>query len=163
MSLAAVGAAFGARRGLGYLAGIIFGAMIVMGVIATGVMGIMLAWPGVTPVLSALGGAYILYLAFRIATAPPFSESANQNRQPAFVGGVFLNLVNPKAYAVFTALFSGFVLVEENLQLDTALKFIILLATLSVGNISWLLVGAALTRFARDPAWRRRRRRRRRG
>ena len=51
LSLAATGAAFGARGGLGYLAGIMVGVFIVMGIISTGVIGIMLALPGAAPVL----------------------------------------------------------------------------------------------------------------
>lgn len=151
MSLAATGAAFGVRRGLGFLAGLVTGMILVMGIVATGVMGVMLAWPGVAPVLYALAAAYIVYLAYRIATAPPLSDSSNHNRQPTFIGGVFLNLVNPKAYAVMAALFSGFVLIEVSPQLDAALKFVILLTILSITNTAWLFIGAALTRFAQNP------------
>ena len=151
LSLAATGAAFGARRGLGYMAGIATGMIIVMGIIATGVMGVMLAMPGAAPVLTTLAATYIVYLAYRIATAPPLAESTNQRRQPTFIGGMFLSLVNPKAYAAVAALFSGFVLVEERLDLDAALKIIILLTILSITNMAWLFVGTALTRFAREP------------
>lgn len=150
MSLAATGAAFGARRGLGFLAGLVIGMVFVMGIIATGVMGVMLALPGAAPVLTIMGATYIIYLAYRIATAPPLTEAENQHRQPSLFGGVFLNLVNPKAYAVMAALFSGFVLVDGALYLDAALKFIILLTILSLSNTAWLFIGAALTRFARD-------------
>ena len=151
LSLAATGAAFGARRGLGYMAGIATGMIIVMGIIATGVMGVLLAMPGAAPVLTTLAATYIVYLAYRIATAPPLAESTNQRRQPTFIGGMFLSLVNPKAYAAVAALFSGFVLVEERLDLDAALKIIILLTILSITNMAWLFVGTALTRFAREP------------
>ena len=151
LSLAATGAAFGARRGLGYMAGIATGMIIVMGIIATGVMGVLLAMPGAAPVLTTLAATYIVYLAYRIATAPPLAESTNQRRQPTFIGGMFLSLVNPKAYAAVAALFSGFVLVEERLDLDAALKIFILLTILSITNMAWLFVGTALTRFAREP------------
>jgi threonine/homoserine/homoserine lactone efflux protein len=151
LSLAATGAAFGARRGFGYLAGIAFGMVIVMSVIATGMMGVLLALPGAAPVLTAMAAAYIVYLAYRIATAPPLTESGNHHRRPSFAGGVFLSLVNPKAYAVLAALFSGFVLVKKALHLDAALKIIILMAILTLTNTAWLLAGAALTRIAREP------------
>ncbi len=151
LSLAATGAAFGARRSLGFLAGIMVGVFIVMGIIATGVMGVMLALPGAAPVLTALAATYIVYLAYRIATAPPLTESKNNDRKPSFIGGMFLNLVNPKAYAVLAALFSGFVLLEGPLYLDAALKTIILLTIVGASNTAWLFVGAALTKFVRDP------------
>lgn len=151
LSLAATGAAFGARRGLGYMAGIVIGMVIVMCIIATGVTGMMLAIPGATPVVASMAGAYIVYLAYRIATAPPLEENTGQHRQPSFIGGVFLSLVNPKGYAVMAALFSGFLLVGERLHLDAALKIIILVAILIVVNVAWLFVGAALNRLFREP------------
>ncbi len=151
LSLAATGAAFGARRGLGYMAGIVIGMVVVMCIIATGVTGMMLAIPGATPVVASLAGAYIVYLAYRIATAPPLAENTDQHRQPSFVGGVFLSLVNPKGYAAMAALFSGFVLVGERLHLDAALKIVILLAIIIAVDVAWLFVGAALTRLFREP------------
>jgi len=151
LSLAATGAAFGARRGLGYMAGIFIGMVIVMCIIATGVMGMMLAIPGATPVVTGIAGAYIVYLAYRIATAPTLMENTGQYRQPSFTGGVFLSLVNPKGYAAMAALFSGFVLVGERLHLDAALKFTIMMAIMIVVDVAWLFVGAALTRLFREP------------
>ncbi len=151
LSLAATGAAFGARRGLGYMTGIIIGMVVVMGITATGVVGVVLALPGATPVVVALAAAYFVYLAFRIATAPPLAEGTRQSRRPSFAGGVFLSLVNPKGYAAMAALFSGFVLVRERLALDVAAKAIVLAAIISAVNLAWLVAGAALTRFFREP------------
>src|SRR5581483_5395824 len=93
LSLAATGAAFGARRGLGYMAGIIIGMVAVMAIVASGVMGIVLAVPGATPVVVAAAALYFIYLAIRIATAPPLSEESGQRREPSFGAGLFLSLV----------------------------------------------------------------------
>jgi threonine/homoserine/homoserine lactone efflux protein len=151
LSLAATGAAFGARRGLGYMIGIVIGMVGVMAIIATGVVGVLLALPGAAPVVSTLAAAYFVYLAVRIATAPPVAERTDQHRQPSFAGGVLLSLVNPKGYAAMAALFSGFVLVRERLDLDVAAKMIVLVAIIAAVNMAWLFAGAALTRFFRDP------------
>lgn len=151
LSLAATGAAFGARRGLGYMAGILIGMVAVMAIIASGVAGVMLAIPGAGPIVAGMAGAYMLYLAYRIATAPPLAENTGQHRQPSVAGGVFLSLVNPKAYAAMAALFSSFVLVGGRLHLDVALKVAILLTIMTMVNVAWLLIGAALTRCFREP------------
>jgi threonine/homoserine/homoserine lactone efflux protein len=151
LSLAAAGAAFGTRRGLGYMTGIVIGMVAVMGITATGVAGILLALPGATPVVVALAAAYFVYLAFRIAMAPPLAESGRQGRRPSFAGGVFLSLVNPKGYAAMAALFSGFVLVRERLALDVGAKVIVLTAIITAVNLAWLIAGAAFTRFFREP------------
>ena len=151
LSLAAAGAAFGARRSLGYMAGIVIGMVGVMGIAAAGVIGVVLAIPGAKPVVIAAASAYFAYLAFRIATAPPLAEGAGTGRRPSFAGGVFLSLVNPKGYAAMAALFSGFVLVRERLALDAALKATILLALMIAVDLAWLSAGAALTRLFREP------------
>ncbi|HXP77687.1 MAG TPA: LysE family translocator [Stellaceae bacterium] len=151
LSLAATGAAFGARRGLGYMAGIIIGMVVVMTIIATGVVGVLLALPGATPVVTVLAATYFGYLAIRIATAPPLTEGSDQGRQPSFGGGLFLSLVNPKGYAAMAALFSGFMLIRERLALDAVTKIAVLVAIITAVNVAWLFAGAALTRFFRAP------------
>src|SRR4051794_31764222 len=99
LSLAATGAAFGSRGGLAYMTGINLGMVGVIAITATGVIGIVLALPGATPIVTAVAAAYFLYLAFRIATAPPLSDNAPEARRPSFAAGVLLSLVNPKGYA----------------------------------------------------------------
>lgn len=151
LSLAASGAAFGARHCLGYMAGIGAGMLGVMGITATGVVGMLLALPGATPVVTALVVAYFVYLAWRIATAPPLAEGAGDAGRPSFAGGVFLSLANPKGYAAMAALFSGFVLVRGRLGLDVAAKIAVLALIIAAVNLAWLYAGAALTRRFRDP------------
>jgi threonine/homoserine/homoserine lactone efflux protein len=151
LSLAATGAAFGARRGLAYMIGIDIGMAGVIAITASGVIGVLLAVPGATPLVTALAGAYFLYLAYRIATAPPLSDAAEQRAAPSFGAGVLLSLVNPKGYAAMAALFSGFVLVRERLAFDIAAKFLVLAVIIPSLNLAWLAGGAALTRFFREP------------
>lgn len=151
LSLAAAGAAFGVRRSLAYLVGLCVGMIVVMAIVASGVAGLLLAIPGATPVVVILAAIYFVYLAWRIATAPPLSENAPDRKQPSFAGGVFLSLVNPKGYAAMAALFSGFVLMHERLVLDVAVKMAVLFVIITAVNVAWLLAGAVLTRFFREP------------
>lgn len=151
LSLAATGAAFGARRGLAYMAGLNVGMLAVMAVTASGLIGMLLAIPGAKPAITAAAAAYFVYLAWRIATAPPLGADAGDRRQPSFLAGVTLSLVNPKAYAAMAALFSGFVLVPGRVGPDVAAKIAALAVVIIVVNIAWLGSGAALTRVFRDP------------
>ena len=151
LSLVATGAAFGARRGVGYLIGLTVGMVAVMGITATGVIGIVLALPGAMPVVTVIAGVYFVYLAFRIATAPPLTDITETHRQPSLVAGIVQSLVNPKAYAAMAALFSGFVLVRGELALDFAVKLLVATIIIVIVNVAWLTGGAALTRWFRDP------------
>jgi threonine/homoserine/homoserine lactone efflux protein len=133
------------------MAGIVIGMIAVMGITATGVVGVLLAVPGATPVVAVLAAAYFIYLAYRIATAPPLADRTEQRRPPPFAGGVSLSLVNPKGYAAMAALFSGFVLVRGHPAVDILAKTMVLAAIIIAVNTAWLIAGGALTRFLREP------------
>ena len=151
LSLAAAGAAFGTRRVAGYLAGIVVGMVAVMAITASGVVGLLLAVPGVAPVVTVAAALYFVWLAWRIATAPPLSAASGDRQSPSFLGGFGLSLVNPKGYAAMAALFSGFVLLRGQLALDAGVKIAVLTAVIVFVNVLWLMSGALLTRFFRDP------------
>jgi threonine/homoserine/homoserine lactone efflux protein len=121
-----------------------------MAATATGLTGLILAQPGVGPVVSVLAAAYILYLAYRVATAPPMANATNA-RAPGLGPGLFLGLGNPKAYAAMAALYSGFPVLTNDPVADAVLKTGILLPIIVVVDVLWLLVGSALTRAARRP------------
>jgi threonine/homoserine/homoserine lactone efflux protein len=151
LSLAATGAAFGPRRSLRFMIGLLIGMVLVMAVTATGLMSLFLALPGVKPAAILLALAYFVYLAFRIASAPPLSDGAGELQAPSFMVGVGQSLVNPKAYAAMAALFSGFSLIREEPGIDVAAKTGLLIGVIAIVNVLWLWSGALLTRFFRDP------------
>jgi threonine/homoserine/homoserine lactone efflux protein len=151
LSLAAAGAAFGARHVVGYFIGIVVGMVAVMAITASGLVGLLLAVPGATPVVTVAAALYFVWLAWRIATAPPLTEEASQGHPPSFAGGLALSLINPKGYAAMAALFSGFVLLGGRIALDVALKIALLTVLITAVNIAWLMSGALLTRFFREP------------
>lgn len=151
LSLAAAGAAFGTRRVAGYFLGILIGMVGVMAIVASGMVGLLLALPGVAPVVTAVAAIYFVWLAWRIATAPPLAEDAGERRPPSFVGGLGLSLINPKGYAAMAALFSGFVLLRGQVALDVAFKTGVLTLLIAAVNVAWVGAGALLTRFFRDP------------
>jgi len=151
LSLAAAGAAFGPRRCLGYMAGLVVGMVGVMAITASGMVGLLLALPGAAPAVTALAAAYFAWLAWRIATAPVLTEDAAAGDSPRFAAGLFLSLVNPKGYAAMAALFSGFVLLRGQVALDAAAKIAVLTLVIVAVNLAWVWAGAAMTRWFRDP------------
>lgn len=151
ISLAATGAAFGFGRGVHYLLGINVGTTCVLVTIALGVTGLVLAIPGVTPVLVTLAALYILYLAYKIATAPPVSAQSGSGAAPRLWNGPLLALANPKAYAAIGAVFSGFTLIEDQPTSDALFKVAVLTCMIFAINSVWLGVGASLAQVFRSP------------
>ena len=151
LSLAALGAAFGARAAVKYLLGIILGTTGVLLLIAAGITGLILAEPALTTVISLLAAAYILYLAYRIATAPVIGSGLTASKPPSFAGGFLLAIANPKAYVAIGAVYSGNILLPDNLLLDTAFKVATLTAVIILVNSIWLIFGSLLASTLRHP------------
>lgn len=151
MSVTAVGAAFGFRRSLAYVAGIVLGTTAVLAAVAAGVVAMLLSLPRLAPVLLAASAAYIAYLAFRIATAPPLSRQDPAAAAPSFAGGFLLGVANPKAYLAIAAVFAGTTLAIESRLAEAVLKTAVLTAMIVVIHLGWLVAGAALSRLLHHP------------
>jgi threonine/homoserine/homoserine lactone efflux protein len=151
LGLAAAGAAFGLRHSLGLVIGILVGVQVVMLATGSGIAGLVLTHPRVGPIVSVLAAAYMLYLAYRIATAPPPAAASPTARPPGIVPGLFLGFGNPKASAAMAALSSGFVLVPQRPLADLAAKMASLLLIMIVVCTAWLMAGSMLARAFRHP------------
>jgi len=149
VSLVAAGSAYGARRSLPYLAGIVAGTAVVLVAIATGVTAALLAVPALRTALLALSAAYILWLAWHIATAPP-QPGAGSARAPSLAAGFGLAVANPKAWVAIAAVYSG-VRVAGGVAADAGAKLAALGAMIVLINVTWLLAGASLAPLLRDP------------
>ncbi|WP_217572773.1 LysE family translocator [Mesorhizobium sp. GbtcB19] len=149
VSVTAVGAAFGLRSSLGYASGLVLGTIAVLLVVAAGITGMLASIPGLAMVLAVLSAAYILYLAFKIATAPPLAEGASMATKPNFLGGFMLAVANPKAYVAIAAVFAGAASQADALGAFT--KLLVLAAMIVAIHVVWLLAGTAFARFLRHP------------
>ncbi|WP_128290932.1 LysE family translocator [Afifella aestuarii] len=152
MSLAGLGMAFGFRSSLGYLVGIITGTAGVLLMIATGVTTLILAQPVLLTALTILAGIYILYLAWKIATAPAGPLAPRAQEAPAFVPGFSLAIANPKAFAAIGAVYAGHTVVADDLTADAVYKLAALALVIVIVNTAWLAFGAVFSRILTDPA-----------
>ena len=147
MSLAGVGAAFGTRPGLAYMSGLCLGTNLVAVVVVAGYAALLLATPYIRTALMALSFGYLFWLALQIAFAGRKLAFIQAYRPPGLVGGVMLQIINPKVYVVNTALFTGFAFANSSLLAETAWKFLILNAIWIVIHLLWLYAGITLNRF----------------
>jgi threonine/homoserine/homoserine lactone efflux protein len=149
ISLTAAGSAYGLRRSLGYLAGIVVGTALVLLAVATGITAALLAVPGLRSVLIAVSAAYILWLAWKVATAPTLAGQAAVG-SPSFGGGALLGVANPKAWVAIAAVFASARLAHAAAA-DAAEKVAVLSGMIVLINSAWLVVGASLAPALRDP------------
>jgi len=149
ISVTAVGAAFGLRDSLRYAWGIVLGTIAVLLVVATGVMAVLTSMPKLAPLLAFASGAYILYLAFKIATAPPLAERTGGAKLPTFPGGFLLAVANPKAYVAIAAVLGTSSGVNGG-DLGILARLAVLALMIVAIHVLWLLAGAAFARFLRQ-------------
>jgi threonine/homoserine/homoserine lactone efflux protein len=145
ISLTAVGASFGIRRSLPYAAGLVAGTVAVLLAVAAGVVALVTSIPHGALVLGVLSAAYILYLACKIAMAPPLGGRGGSATAPGFLGGLGLAIANPKAYVAIAAIFAA------DPGLDAVVKTAVLSGMVVLIHACWLLAGVSLSRWLHDP------------
>jgi len=148
LTTAGVGAGYGFRAGLAYVAGIIVGVQCVMLLVASGIAATVLAIPYVREALLAASAAYLLYLAARIALSGRDIAFIEASKPPKFIDGFVLSIINPKAYAVSTTLFSGFAFYPDSLVIENTLKLVIQLLIAIPIHLIWLYAGATIKQLA---------------
>lgn len=147
LSTAGVGAAFGARAGTRYVAGLFVGTNLVCLAVVSGLTAVLLADARLRTILFFASILYLSYLALKIALAGSKIAFIERQSPPGVFGGIALQAINPKAYAVNTALFTGFGFMPDNYPVEIALKFVIVNAIWIPIHFAWLWLGITLRRM----------------
>ena len=147
LSAAGVGSGYGYRAGTRYVAGLFIGTNLVALAVVSGLAAAVLADERIRTVLFYASVAYLLYLAARIAFAGSRIAFIERSRAPGIIGGVMLQVINPKAYAVNTAFFSGFAFWPSGPLGEIGIKFAIINAIWIPIHFGWLWAGVTLRRL----------------
>jgi threonine/homoserine/homoserine lactone efflux protein len=147
LSTAGVGAGFGFRAGTRYVGGLFLGTNMVALAVVSGLAALIVADPRIRTVLFVASFGYLTYLAVRIGFAGSRVAFIERARPPGILGGVVLQTVNPKAYAVNTALFTGFAFLPESYLTEIGLKFLIVNTIWLPVHFLWLWAGVSLHRL----------------
>jgi threonine/homoserine/homoserine lactone efflux protein len=147
LSTAGFGAAYGFRPSLRYVVGLFIGTNMVMLAVISGLAAVLLSIPWLRVVLMAASTAYLLYLAARIAFAGSRIAFIEAKVPPGITGGLLLQAINPKAYAVNTSLMTGFNFAPEHLVFEIVTKALILNAIWIPIHLAWLWAGVTLHRL----------------
>ena len=121
MLLTAVGGSRGIRRGLPTLMGVAFGFALMLFLVAIGVGRTVLALEHFSGTVRWVGAAFLIWLAWNIASAPVANAGASDNAVPrrrdgtGLVGAAFFQWVNPKAWLVCVGAISTYLSPGEDL------------------------------------------------
>jgi threonine/homoserine/homoserine lactone efflux protein len=150
ISLMAAGSAYGVRRCSRYLGGVIAGTAAVLVAVTVGITAALLAVPALRVILIVVSVAYILWLAYHVATVPPLSETTDSAQAPTLAGGLLIGVANPKAWVAIAAVFASTRL-AAGATADGLAKLVVLTGMIVLICTTWLLVGASLSRSLRNP------------
>lgn len=70
-----------------------------------------------------------------------------RSRAPGIVGGLMLQVINPKCYAVNTAFFTGFAFLPQDAVTEIIIKFAIMNAIWIPIHFLWMAAGVTLRRL----------------
>ena len=153
--LTATGANVGVLRGLPCLFGVTIGMGVMMFVVAFGLGSVVLANPTVLRALNWIGAAFLLWLAWKIATAGR-SDAAAGRKSVGFIGAAAFQWINPKSWLVCASAAGAYLNAESGSALAQAMVFgaLFILASLPCCFV-WLAFGATAQRFLRTERARR--------
>ncbi|MEO1853434.1 LysE family translocator [Chromohalobacter sp.] len=100
LMLMASGANFGFRRTVPHMIGIVGGLTVLTLMAGVGLMALFDAFPLLRNILEVLSIGYLLWLAWKIATAAPLKDTATGGQPMTFWQAAAFQWVNPKAWAM---------------------------------------------------------------
>jgi threonine/homoserine/homoserine lactone efflux protein len=108
MMLMASGANFGLRRTVPHILGVSLGFGAMVAILGLGLDRIVMGNAALAAALKWLSLAYVLWLAWKIATAAPPSQADAPGRPLGFLGAAAFQWVNPKAWAMALGALSAY-------------------------------------------------------
>ncbi|MBN9091429.1 MAG: LysE family translocator [Reyranella sp.] len=145
---------FGFRRTLPQIAGVTAGFGVQVLAAGLGLAGLFQAEPRLHTALKYAGAAYLLWLAWRIATAAS-AKAGTRARPLGFVEGVLVTWVNPKGWVTTIGALAAFTRLDGDVALQTAVIALVLAAACGGSLLLWAGFGAVIARWLTRPGARR--------
>jgi threonine/homoserine/homoserine lactone efflux protein len=145
--VASSGVNFGFRATLPHILGVTVGYPVMLLIVGIGLAKIFIAMPQIHVVLKYVCIVYLLYLAWRIATASAVGEARQIARPLTFMQAAAFQWVNGKGWVVALSAVTTYTVVNSTLSLQIlALSAIAVIITL--GSVcTWTLFGALLRQY----------------
>jgi threonine/homoserine/homoserine lactone efflux protein len=135
---------FGFRRTLPHVLGVTFGFGFLVAMMGLGVGAIFVTYPTLYTVLKYVGAAYLLYLAWAIATSGGIDETGEKRGRPiSFIGGAVFQWVNVKGLIMAVGAVTTYSAIAPYPYNIIALSLIFTLVGF-FSSASWTLFGTSL-------------------
>ena len=150
----ASGANFGYRRTLRHILGISLGFPVMVVAVGLGLGGLFRAFPEIHIILKSLGCAYILWMAWKIATAGGMGGAGAKPGKPfTFLQAAGFQWVNPKAWMMAVGAAAAYTSAGGSDYLEIALIALIFLVVCIPSISIWTLFGVAIGKMLTASKW----------
>lgn len=151
LMLLASGVNFGFRRTIPHMIGIGVGFLSLLLGVGYGLGAVLEMAPVLYTGIKFAGGAYMLYLAYKIATATSVGKVDNANAQPmGFMPALLFQWVNPKAWVMSVTAMASYTV--HDAYAWSVLLIGLVFAIINVPSVSsWAAFGSLLRQWLEDP------------
>jgi threonine/homoserine/homoserine lactone efflux protein len=144
---------FGVRRSLPLLTGICVGFTVMLLLVGLGFGQLFMLFPQLDLTIKMVGAAYLLYLAWQIASATDVGSGNQQAKPFGFIKGALFQWVNAKAWVVAIGAISAFTTVGDSfLSQNVTIASTFFIASFPCVGI-WLIFGTWLREPLEDPVY----------
>jgi threonine/homoserine/homoserine lactone efflux protein len=145
----ASGASWGLWRTLPHMLGVSVGFPLMLLAVALGAGEVIRSHPWMQDVLRWAGAGYLVWLAWRIATAEPSAGEGQTGGRPfSFFEAALFQWVNPKAWIIALSAVATYTTAPREAAVLAAIFLAVTLPVLA----GWTLVGVGAARLLRSPA-----------
>ncbi|MEM8914899.1 MAG: LysE family translocator [Pseudomonadota bacterium] len=149
LMLMASGANFGFVRTVPHMLGVALGFVFMVVLVGLGLIQVFDAYPVSYTLLKVFSIIYLLYLAWRIATAAPVRDESKAGKPFTFLQAALFQWVNPKAWAMALTAVSVYAPTQSLLAIAQVAVVFGVINFPSVG--SWTLLGQQMRRLLNNP------------
>ena len=140
----AMAANHGLKRAMRFVLAVPVGWGLLFALCATGLGGLVVAWPPLRWGIVTLGTGYLLWLASRLWQSGSLQQADSNKLQVGFVQGVGLQFLNIKAWMLALAIVAGWVAGREDATERTLMLLPIMVAYGFVSNLTYAVAGSML-------------------
>jgi threonine/homoserine/homoserine lactone efflux protein len=136
------GANFGFVRAIPHVLGATLAYTLIVFLVGIGLNEVLNAYPQITSSLQYLGGAFLLYMSYKIATSKPLkNDGITATSPPSLLEGALSQGLNPKAWLVSMSGVSLFVVANSPAILYLLMFCLISFVVCFVGVGTWAAIG----------------------
>ncbi|MEY8840851.1 LysE family translocator [Cribrihabitans sp. XS_ASV171] len=148
LMLMASGANYGFRRTIPHMLGIGAGFTVMILLVGAGLIRVFDAWPVSYTLLRSASVVYLLYLAWKIATATPV-QGKGTGRPMSFLQAAAFQWVNPKAWAMALTAISAY---TPDRSMPAILLVALVFGAINLPSVStWTVLGQQMARLLTHP------------